>query len=402
MKTYIHDYEKTLERLKVSIKKSEISEKNKKIISDYETHLVITDISMPRVIKYLQSLKTIALNMKVDFDKVTKKDIEAFISFIQTKNYAENTKKDFKVTLKKFYKWLRNTGDVFPEEVRWLKANIKVNLTKLPQDLITEKEAYCIMDHAPSIRDKALISVLYESGARIGEIGIMQIKDVEFDKQGILVSICGKTGARKIRLISSTSYLSNWLSMHPFKDDRQAYVWINTGNYNRGKMLKYANIGKMLRQTAVKAGIKKRVNPHNFRHSRATMLAKHLTESQLKNYLGWVQSSKMAGVYVHMSGRDTDNAILKLNGMKTSQNTEESEITPKICERCDTINPTDAKFCVKCAGVLDLKTAFELEEKMKLEREARSESDNIMRALMKDPDVRQMLANKIKEIGIKV
>ncbi len=57
-----------------------------------------------------------------------------------------------------------------------------------------------------------------------------------------------------------------------------------------------------------------------FRHSRLTHLAKILTEQELKVFAGWVQSSKMAGTYVRLSARDTDEAILgKVYGIKKEE-----------------------------------------------------------------------------------
>lgn len=64
----------------------------------------------------------------------------------------------------------------------------------------------------------------------------------------------------------------------------------------------------LFKKAARKTKIRKRCNPHIFRHSRATLLAQHLTEAQLKQVFGWTQSSKMASVYVHLSGRDNDDA----------------------------------------------------------------------------------------------
>ncbi len=63
-----------------------------------------------------------------------------------------------------------------------------------------------------------------------------------------------------------------------------------------------------------KAGINKKIHPHLFRHSRATYMANYLTEAQMNQYFGWVQGSGMPAVYVHLSGRDVDDAILKANG----------------------------------------------------------------------------------------
>ncbi len=47
-------------------------------------------------------------------------------------------------------------------------------------------------------------------------------------------------------------------------------------------------------------------------------MAKHLTEAQMKIYLGWSMSSKMVSTYVHLSGRDIDNRIMELNNNYTA------------------------------------------------------------------------------------
>jgi len=44
----------------------------------------------------------------------------------------------------------------------------------------------------------------------------------------------------------------------------------------------YVHTLKMLKEKAVKAGIKKRIYPHLFRHSAATRDARYLTESELR------------------------------------------------------------------------------------------------------------------------
>ncbi|MBD3210268.1 hypothetical protein GF318_02700 [Candidatus Micrarchaeota archaeon] len=45
-------------------------------------------------------------------------------------------------------------------------------------------------------------------------------------------------------------------------------------------------------------------------------MANKLTEARMKACFGWVQGSDMAGVYVHLSGRDVDKAILGTYGME--------------------------------------------------------------------------------------
>lgn len=57
---------------------------------------------------------------------------------VERASWSDWTKHDFKVILKKFYKWLRGS-EVYPEEVIWIKAPVRNN-NKLPEELLTEEE----------------------------------------------------------------------------------------------------------------------------------------------------------------------------------------------------------------------------------------------------------------------
>lgn len=50
-------------------------------------------------------------------------------------------------------------------------------------------------------RDKALIAILYDSGARVGEIAGLLVKHVSFDQLGAVIMVKGKTGMRRVRLV---------------------------------------------------------------------------------------------------------------------------------------------------------------------------------------------------------
>ncbi len=120
----------------------------------------------------------------------------------------------------------------------------------------------------------------------------------------------------------------------------------------------------MLRERlAKKAGIKKKVNSHMFRHSRATNLATHLTEAQMKEYFGWVQSSKMVSIYVHLSGRDTDKTILRLYGKIPKEDEGNGQIQLLTCVFCRTENSEDRDHCINCGRALNMQTAIETEAK---------------------------------------
>jgi hypothetical protein len=71
----------------------------------------------------------------------------------------------------------------------------------------------------------------------------------------------------------------------------------------------------MLIEIAKKASVSEnKFNLHKFSHSRATWYASKLTEAQMKELFGLRQDSKMASIYVHLSGRDIDKAVLQARG----------------------------------------------------------------------------------------
>jgi integrase len=189
---------------------------------------------------------------------------------------------------------------------------------------------------------------LYESGCRITELLQLQIKQITFDEYSPIIIVNGKTGTRRIRLIDKDGLLKTWLKANPFKDDPNAYVWVSISNSRENKPLEYHSIIEILQELAKKSNIKKPVNPHNFRHSRATHLAVKLTEAQMKQMFGWTQSSDMASVYVHLSGRDLDEPLLRMSGLLD----KEEEEKDKIIGEFDRLLETDPKFRLDIARLL--------------------------------------------------
>ena len=164
------------------------------------------------------------------------------------------------------------------------------------------------------------------------------------------------------------------------------------GSVNRYKVMSYPALAKILKTATKRVGLKKRVTPHLLRHSRATFLASRLTEAQMNQIFGWKQGSEMPSIYVHLSGRDLDDAILGVYGLKKTGE-EQPKLTPKICPRCNQSNPYDGKFCSRCGLALDINAATQIEE-------ARKQTDNIMNVLMEDKEFRELLMKKLKEYGI--
>lgn len=294
------------------VRRSSMSERDKDILQSFADDCLVRGLSDMRVGKLLWQLRRISTWLGRGFEEAQPDDIKRLALVIHREELADWTKADYREVLRQFYRWLERD-----DLVHWLRVRRPRGNAKMPETLLTEQDIHRMMQAAHHPRDRAIVSFMWESGARIGEVMGLALKDIAFDARGAQVRVDGKTGPRRIRVVSSVPHLSTWLQRHPGRQDANAAVWVS--QQNAAKKMDYERVRHLLRHLRDQAGIQKPVNPHHFRHSRASFLANHLTESQLKEYLGWVQDSGMAAVYVHLSGRDLDDAILRVNQAMPAQ-----------------------------------------------------------------------------------
>lgn len=335
------------------------------------------------------SLKIIARDYtSCDFDKMDKKAIEEIVLKIDSReDYSVWTKQSYRAIIKKFFKWLHQgesyTIHEYPKLVSWIRTNVKKkNKPKVQaSDLLTEEEVKRLIDAAEHPRDKAFVSMLYELGARIGEIGGLRIKDITKDKYSYIIDLSGKTGHRTPRVVISDPHITTWLNTHPCRNNPNSPLWIQLGKRNKQKPMIYGTFRKLVLRLKNRAKIKKRLYHHLFRHTRVThlLLNKEINEAQAKVYFGWVPDSRMLSEYSHLVASDVNKTILQIHGIKTKES-KESVLRPKQCPRCKKINSKGALFCQNCGSIMDIKTAIKLDEE-------RTSSDDVMTELVKDSKV---------------
>lgn len=405
-----HGYERELNKTLDNIKKSKkLCKSNKDALADFCEYMRRKRMSFARRQKQIHHLYKLGEMLGKSFKRATKKDIKMLVNNIDDgkckrtgKPWCAHYKKDFKIALRKFYKWLREIDEKgkYPPEVDWIDVSSRSNNNKRPDEILTKEEIQKMVNATNNARDRALISVLYDSGCRIGEILTLKIKRIEFDEYGAVFSVSGKTGNRRVRIIESVPDLSNWLNIHPQRDDGNSFVWV--GIKYSSNPIGYNTASFILRRAAEKAGIQKKVSPHMLRHARATHLASHLTEAQMKQHFGWTQGSRMAGIYVHLSGKETDGALLKAHGLK-----KEKELTKakewKICHRCKERNEPTFQFCARCGTPLDL-NLFDLNTALKVMRKVNEKEGvvvTILEELSKREDFGEIVKKIIEERGLK-
>jgi len=283
-----------------------------------------------------------------DIKKTTGEDIERF--------YLERKKTKSEVTafgdlrdLRLFLNWLLPGNALFTFKPKRPRQEVP------PERVLTANEVREILRACESQRDRALVMVFWDSGARLNEIMDCNIGHVTFDQYGAVISVSGKTGRRNIRLVNSVPDLQAWINIHPLKTDPNAPLFVvarrkGTVSFTR---LSGRTVQNLFKRLGGLMSLGKRANPHSFRHGRLTQRGRQLTESELREYAGWSKGSNMASVYVHLSSRDIDHKILALDGVAPEQEDLNKSAVDRIsCPRCRRANASDAMYCNTCSMAL--------------------------------------------------
>ena len=179
----------------------------------------------------------------------------------------------------------------------------------LPEEVVARLLDGLNADTPVDRRDRALLELLYGTGARVSEVVGLQIQDLDFDEG--LIRVTGK-GAKQ-RLVpmgrSLTSALQDYLGpggRGEFPRPRaHAHVFVNA----RGGPLSRQGVDLIINARALAAGIdRSTVSAHVFRHSCATHMLAHGADIRVVQELLGHASIATTQVYTAVSGTSLKNA----------------------------------------------------------------------------------------------
>ena len=371
---------------------SKFDEKNLVIMEKYRRTLELQQLGPLTINGYFWKLYTALNHLKLKpADEVTKEDIQDFIIFRRNNNKQRTVNGDI-IALKKFFNWLKPGNDLFEDiKVKRQKPYLPVS------QLLSTDDVKSMLSVCKRQRDRAWLMVLWDTGCRLNEILSRNINDIQFDDYGATLTVDGKTGMRKLRLIDSLPDLRQWLNQHPLKNTPGAPLFVTERRYDKNeskilteKRLDHNTIQNSLKTLGKLAGVTKNVHAHAFRHARLTQYVKQgFMESELRHIAGWTRSSAMVDTYIHLSGGDVDKKILRTNGLIKDQ--EEfilKSLKPGKCPRCATDNSVDAKYCSICGLILDQNVAKDIDEKTK-------SIPGLLAALQHDPEFLKLLTKHL-------
>ena len=372
----LYHVEKTCENnLKKIMDAPSVIKRNKDDIAAFYQRLTAESVSPFRRKQYLYILtKILALNKKA-FRDYTDADFTKVLSYFEThkmkngKPYSEHVKKEGKVTIKKFWKFL--LGSEFnPMRFAWMRSAIsRRKIVRLqPEDMITYTEMSAILKAASPMM-QALFSAAFETGARPSELLSLRYMDIvvvseggqQYAKLNIRES---KSEPRTVPVVRLFGFLKAWLDLHPLKKPESPLFPSSYRGMMSGNFMTVEGYNKALKQCAKEAGIKKqKITPYVLRHSAISrMVSEGWGETIIKQISGHSLNSKQFDVYVHLASKQKEEyALHKALEAEGKAIAENEELPYTLCNACKGRNPITNNFCQQCSRPISV-TAINQEE----------------------------------------
>ena len=209
--------------------------------------------------------------------EMTTRDVEEYLNVLRSTKAASSVARTLS-SLRGWWGFLVDEGAISVDPFAHVAPPRRGR--SLPKPLPEEVIATWL-DSLPSLsptdrRDRALLELLYGTGARVSEVSSLQLQDLDFDEG--LIRVTGK--GSKQRLVPMGRSLENVLSEYlgaggrsEFPQPRShAHVFVNA----RGGPLSRQGIDLIIASRAMDAGIaRSTVSAHVFRHSCATHMLAH-------------------------------------------------------------------------------------------------------------------------------
>ncbi len=101
----------------------------------------------------------------------------------------------------------------------------------------------------------------------------------------------------------------------------------------------------------------------------------------------------MPAVYVHLSGKNIDDAALRAAGIEIEENKQERhKMKPKNCPRCHQVVGATFNLCPYCGYSLTIEQAMS-EDEMEMEAD-----DEVVKLLASDPRLMEVLKRALKKL----
>lgn len=277
-------------------------------INDFKYYLQVEkSLSLNSVVSYESDIQKLMIFVETFFPSkkpsdITLQDLQAFLKYIAEFNFTETTQSRIISGIKHFFKFLILENEIQINPAELLETpRIK---RKLPVFLNVEEIDNMLSQIDRSTpegeRNVAMLETMYSCGLRVSELISLKLSDLHFNES--YISIIGKGDKQRLVPIGNTAmkliknYMENHRNHIAIKKNQEDMVFLS----KRGSSITRQMVFYVIKDLAVKAGIKKALSPHTLRHSFATHLVEGGADLRAVQEMLGHESITTTEIYTHL------------------------------------------------------------------------------------------------------
>jgi integrase/recombinase XerD len=241
---------------------------------------------------YLGHAKRYLNSLKVSFEEMTSEDIRRYVVHLVDEGRSHTFVNQYISTMKL---WMTEVERRSGFRHIWSRAKTE---KKLPV-VLSQGEVIRIIGAVDNIKHRAILTLTYSAGLRVGEVVKLKLSDIDPERRVIHVrqskgkkdryTILSEAAYRLLQSYLNTVYIESYLFPSGKELDKPIHV---------------RSVQNMFSRALRKADIKKPATVHTLRHSFATHLLEQGTDLRYIQELLGHSSPKTTEIYTHVSIRD--------------------------------------------------------------------------------------------------
>ncbi len=261
------------------VKDCDLKNDGHKLIEEFISAKRVEGCSEKTLKYYLTTIENMSCSLKKDVRIIQTDDLRKYLTDYQIQNDSSKVTIDnIRRILSSFFSWLEDEDYIIKSPVRRIH---KVKTVSNIKETYTDEELELMRDNCEELRDLAIVDMLASTGMRIGEMVLLNRKDLDFNERECIV--LGKGSKERIVYFDARTKLHLQEYLKGRVDDNPALFVTLRAPYKR---IQIGGIENRLRELG--KGLKiSRVHPHKFRRTLATMaIDKGMPIEQLQRLLG--------------------------------------------------------------------------------------------------------------------
>lgn len=267
---------------------------------------------------YIRDIKKFSLYAEKNLENskpkaITYEDLQEYLILQSKQKISERTQARWISSIKSFFKYLLEE-EIRDDNPATLLEGPKLGLY-LPDTLSVEDVERITKNINLStdlgVRNQCMVEVLYGCGLRVSELIELKISDINF-KEGFL-KVEGK--GQKVRYVPLAKYTShlikNYIENVRINNKINKKYEENLFLNSRGSSMSRVIVFIIIKELAEKAGIRKNISPHTFRHSFATHMLQNGADLRFIQEMLGHSSITTTEIYTHLNTEELRDTILK-------------------------------------------------------------------------------------------